>query len=489
MKPIVKLSFIAAVTVVFAFASAGPVTAATIWQENFEGFNEGDWLVGHPGAASWSSVEPDALVITNYTYAPEPVAGYPIPGNHTKVMRLTADATNTISTGVEDHVWLDFLVNPHRWDGDSEPANLPSDTQMAFYLNEDGFLTLYHADNAIDSGFPNIDPNNPGVWSSVEDPVFYVESNTWLRVSVHLNYGIDDGMSKYFQILLDGKLVRHAEAHYDPLSEDYYRKDDQGWDDGELGSWFPMATGATTETMSALELRGTGMFDDFVIGSDEPSINTVHTLNALGNPPQGGTITAVGNTIDDMGNVKVVEGSDLEFTWAAAEGYDLGGATVVDSGVTIPLAAEVTNYLFSAISSNGSLTVYFDYLGGDNPGLAQWLDETGIDFNNMTEETWKAYISSTDPDGGVFEIQEIWRTGPVDASTNNIKWFSLYVDTNLPPFTILRSTNLMSTFSPHGYKDRQAADVPGGLVTNFWSEPEPLFPVYYRIVATNYPAE
>lgn len=468
MKQDIRTGLIGATVALACIAiQAGAQSTNTIpYGESFEGYTNGQYIVS--ATNGWYGAEDAAVAFaTNFI----PSAGFPLGGlTNEMVLELVSDTTNLVdglSYASSTNLWVDLLVRPRRWDDETAPGSLPSDAQMALFVDSNGFLNIYHTIlDFVDPAYGDVVTQQ---WSVVTDEAFQIPSNEWVRVSIQMDYSTPAGIASFFRVLINGEEVTHTNAFADPQSESF-----------SSGAWFAMAKSDASQ-INALNLRGTGYFDDIVINDTTPSIsNTIYrtiTASAVG----GGMITP-------SGDVEVAENANQEFTWVADAGYEIEGTVAVDGGITTNMDASVTNYTFVAVTTNGTITAYFKPAGTGN--WTDWLGDAGLeegadpngDPDGDLSSNLEEHIASTHPTNGNFrfEVSNIWKAN----GTNYVQWYSIFVDTNLPPFGIQATTNLMEDFALTGSYQR-VAGTGDEIVTNTWSEAAPAWPVYYRVVATN----
>ena len=179
-----------------------------------------------------------------------------------------------------------------------------------------------------------------------------------------------------------------------------------------------------------------------------------------------------GGTLDPSGDVIVPYGGSTSVLIMADTFWDVG--EILLDEVTQP----ATNvFLLNNVMSNHSLSVTFDPdLTTTTPTPHWWLDAHGFsDFESaVTNDTdgdgmaaWAEYIAGTDPTNAAsfFGIMDIISVN----GTNILKW--LGGDTNLPPYKIYVSTNLMETSA--GFTLLTSNVVRSATGTNVWSETAP----------------
>lgn len=188
----------------------------------------------------------------------------------THVMHIFgSSATLHFDEGDADRVWLDLRLRADQFsEGNVE---VEPETQMAFYVNDNGNAVLYHR---------NVDRNRP-VWSVLENT--NVENEEWLWVTILTDYGSMDQGGPFFQMYLNGVRVSHALGRAAPAN-----------DAPAGGDWFA-AVNPGKRSFNSLTVSGTGYLDEF--SGDEqhagfPDRN--HGMTASVAPGGGGRITHPG---------------------------------------------------------------------------------------------------------------------------------------------------------------------------------------------------
>ncbi len=207
---------------------------------------------------------------------------------------------------------------------------------------------------------------------------------------------------------------------------------------------------------------------------------TTYNINASSGP---------NGVISPNGVIPVASGSSTNFVMTPATFYHVNDV-LVDS---VSVGAS-NSYLFVNVTNNRTVSVTFspDYTASAHSTPVWWLDQYygSVDYNAYAEMdtdadgflSWQEYICGTDPTNNAssFRIIQFVRLG----TTNRIAW--LGGDTNLPPFEIRRSTNLLSTTNWISITNIvRSADG-----TNYLNDTSPFptnLPTFYRIVATNTP--
>ncbi len=343
----------AVTAVVFlAVMQSGAYTTNSIPKSwSFEGLEDGSNITAYLG---WQG-EDDAVKALLLDY---PAPSHPINTNHTMVAELSDNVTIHVDGQPlnQQMVWVDYLVKPKRWEEDEPPGDIPGDAQLAIYVDSNGWLNVYHSD--FDEDYNLLPP----AWSVVDDPGYYMTENEWVRLSVGTDYrrqiGGDD-LASFFQVRLNGNPIRHANAHFDPHTPDYWAEDLSGPDanDGELGTWFAMAHPSASQ-LNAVTLRGSGLFDDFVISEDVPVVNPIFYYHITTSYEGNGVVLPEfpGHT------AKVLPGGSQAFTWQPDHTDYFSSVAIVENGVTTTnLAGEGYDggYTFSNVTENGSFHVVF----------------------------------------------------------------------------------------------------------------------------------
>jgi len=455
---------VVAATVVTSYGAAKTIGVdTTSW--SFEGHTNGQ-DIGIISADSWIG-EPDSFVAVA-TNAPNSSAGFPMATTHNFIAELTGggDVTNEVSGGAGQTVWVDHLVLPRRWDDVAPPKNIPEDAQMAYYVNTNDHVVVYH--HAIGPDGANLNTN---IWSEINSVT--IDSDDWIRVSVGLMYFDLDYTFRYFQMKINGNLVTNINAMVNP--EGYI------YDGG--GSFFGMAYDNVTvpSQMNAISLKGTGKFDDFVVTTNELSFEYTYTIAS--------TIAAgaaMGGSIDPPW-AHVAEGSNQTFTVTAATDWTIAEVVIVENGATTTTnpPGPSFSWTFNNVTNNGSISATFAADMTTNGVPNWWLRSFGLtnfeadaSFDDGDEFTPRQeYVASTDPTLGAsgFRVTRTWQAN----GTNYLEWKSAGVDPALPPYGVLSATSVTGEFAQVGSVERAP--------TNTWSGPTPPVETFYRISASDTP--
>jgi hypothetical protein len=446
---------IAALLFVSAVTGFG-ITNSVPYSWSFEGMTNGQDIID-TATDSWYG-DAGALVATNGTY-PEPGTGYPLATNHTTFAHLSAPVTNAIQGAINTIVWIDHMVKPEMWKQDDPPSDLPSDTQMAYFVNTGGHVVVYST--LADTNGVSV----TNIWSELGDTT--IASGAWARVSIGINYdkSTQDGRFRYYQVKVDGILQTSTNAITDPSAPDF----------SPGGSYFRLAS-SSGDKLNSIVMKGNGDFDDFVVSTNEPIFTFKYVIVAS---VMSG---ANGGNINPEGSIDVSAGSNQTFVVTASNYWNIEKVIIVENGVVstnTPTASPYTN-TFMNVAANGSIDVYFAAAATNGVPL-WWMDDAGVIGTSPTNDpdgdgftTADEYLSSTDPNNpnSFLHITRTWQAN----GTNYVQWESAYIDSSLPPFNVMSSTNLTGgAFIPAGTKVRG--------MTNVWSQPVAAPGLFYRVVA------
>jgi hypothetical protein len=180
------------------------ITNTVPYSESFESVMAGTMLTGTNG---WYGVSNAVQVVEE---DPGFNLGYPLSGDHTKVLDLTDSVSNLFVVGETDgsggapggvhnppwvtkETFIDMMVKPVP--RDSAPANLDTNVQVAVYLDTDGHLNIYHRymenyDLEPDQG------EMEGVWSTLTNGPA-IPTGTWFRLTITIGYVRDPWSGSY----------------------------------------------------------------------------------------------------------------------------------------------------------------------------------------------------------------------------------------------------------------------------------------------------
>ncbi len=427
----------------------------TSW--SFETYTNGEQIVDTE-IDSWYGSEADSLLAKTNSYTP-PSGGNPISGNHNVVMELVSDASNLVESVDLGNIWIEHIVKPTRWDQEGHPSNnLPADAQMAYYVSTNNHIVIYHT--AYDNGVGGVLSE---VWTEISEPE--IASNEWIRVSINMDYDYFSAEypnggwdSCYFRMMVNGQTLTNSAA--------------------KGGDYFAMATGLSVTKMRSIQLQGTGLFDDFVVTTTEPTNFTFVTnytiVASVAEGAEGGMITPFGIT-------SVNEGSNQTFTTSTSNYWILAKLIYEENG-TVHTNTSSSSNTFSSVTTNGYIMAYFEK-PMTNGVPTEWLEAFGIgsdsptnDWDNDGISNADEYIGSTHPTNAMSYLRVLrsWR----DGGTNYIEWESQGIDPQLPPFTVESSTNLTDGFVTNGSSVTRSA-------TNTWSQSVSGTNIFYRVKASD----
>lgn len=456
--------------VVFALAIAAALlmghtasansTNTVPFQYSFEGLADGDSIVGTNG---WYGETNTYATATNDTYTYSP-GTYPISTTHgTHVVLDTENGTltnlfNEIDT--TDPVFFDMMMLPTRW-SDEEYPTMTNDTsiELGLFFNSNGNPVVYHAFDlfsTVTNRFTVI-------------PDVTLDSNTWARITITQSNIMGTAVS---QIQIDGTPITNAAA-YTPAP-------------AYGGSWFANADYNANDglKLSSVSISGTGFLDDFVVTYDDPFGITTWLITASINNSLGGSVSPSGSfSVNDGSSTTItVNVSNFWDHVTDVDGTNQDTRTIVTfANVTAPhtVTVAVTEQTTTSVAGVDVPRWWLNDYAGD-PDVPDGNPDSDIMSN------WEEWLASTDPNdsNSVFEIVEHYVTG----GTGHVVWVSKSIDPSLPPFAVLRSTNLTDTGGGWTVVDDSVSRGAGAGGTNLWmdtSPPAAAAPVYYRVSATN----
>ena len=217
-------TFAAVVVSMFAVATMGlaNTTNTVPWTTDFEGYADGATVIGSDG---WYGPDTDAAVVA-------------ISGSD-KILAITADVTNMVSSTAGDIVYVDTMIDARPWDQDTAPT-VPADAQTAAYVNTNGQLVVLAT----------------GGWKVLESTS--LTTGQWFRLTFKMDYANFNGilLTYAFSVMIDGTEVT----------------DDDGFqEDGTAnGPLFKMAN-TDDQEISSVSFAGTSSIDDFGYSNTDPN--------------------------------------------------------------------------------------------------------------------------------------------------------------------------------------------------------------------------
>jgi hypothetical protein len=238
--------------------------------------------------------------------------GYPLSGDHTRVLELTDSVSNLFVVGETDgsggapggvqnppwvtkETFIDMMVKPVP--RDSAPANLDTNVQVAVYLDTDGHLNIYHRymenyDLEPDQG------QMEGVWSTLTNGPA-IPTGTWFRLTITIGYVRDpwsgsypdanNQYDTYYSVQVNGgERIIGQYGNSKPYTVD----DTEGWyEQVGGGPWFLVANqGADGNAyysrywLTSISTEGPGKIDDLVVVTDSNALASATTPYGI---PQG----------------------------------------------------------------------------------------------------------------------------------------------------------------------------------------------------------
>lgn len=227
--------FAAVVVSMFAVATIGLAVNSVPTEYDFETGLDGDSVIGSNG---WVAADADAAVLSaeTYTYS----GTLPLTNSaHSKVLNITSDVTNEISSTSGALVYVDTMIDARPWDQETAPEP-PADAQTAAYVNTNGNLVVWNQNESASN-----------VWTVLGDTS--ITTGDWARLTFKMGY---DGASavdfvQTFSVILDGVTITNAVAH------------------GTEKDMFKMAQSGTA--ISSVAFAGTAKIDDFQYTSTDPN--------------------------------------------------------------------------------------------------------------------------------------------------------------------------------------------------------------------------
>lgn len=439
------------------------------FSESFQTYAENQQVAG---TNEWYGDTNSIVITNNFTYS----GSKPLPSSDpNKIMAINTEGgtiTNRFAdTGTSD-TWIDFMLNPTRVD-DYPDLSGSADVDIALFVNSNGHPVIYHLVYDYTTN------------TYTEIPYITIDSDTWTRVTLRYttapfgpNYGL-------FEIRFDGgSPVTNNEAFLDN-GVDYPRG-------GTLFAEAGTGSGSKPSGLSTLDISGTGFLDDLVVTYTDPlaqsdwyivaAVRSSLGVNSVDLNNYSATMTPIGistNTSGSTGTVSIawsnfwnhtlyVDGTPTNLT-NSVEFYET--ASVTHTVLLVSVAETLTNNV-----PTWWLATYTTNPNPDNAYALENDDQDGL-------SNWEEWLASTDPTvSNDFEIIKHYVAG----GTGFVEWVSAKVDPQLPPFDVLRTTNLMAPGG--GWEIAGSTNRPIGGGTNIWHDPNPPaqgIPVYYRVSATN----
>ncbi|MCQ2389926.1 MAG: hypothetical protein MJ240_00770 [Kiritimatiellae bacterium] len=225
---------VSAFTAVALGLSFGAAQAADV-SENFESVEAGAKPTGWTG---FCSVAEQAGA-----YSKADMPGYPIAGDHAKVLAIEGSAVRAYNTTSESgNRVIDLMVMADELPEDDLPA-AAGDEQIKFAFDKDGCVNIYHKPTATGAA----------QWSKISSTVY--PSGTWVRVTFTFDYS--SASVPMCQVKLDGSPCTSAAGFHSPADLEH------------TGSWYFTASAGTA--LAQIDFAGCGGVDDVVNAGTSPA--------------------------------------------------------------------------------------------------------------------------------------------------------------------------------------------------------------------------
>ncbi|MCK5528042.1 MAG: hypothetical protein KAI74_00050 [Kiritimatiellae bacterium] len=426
-----------ALSVFTTVALAGTNVVPTAY--DFETGTAGDNIIEQSNG--WVGAEVDAAKILGETYIY--TKPKPLPDPHTKILSITAEITNEVSSSGSEIVYVDTMINPTPWDLEAPPV-VPAGAQVAAYVNTNGHLAIWHKIE-----------NSTNQWTVLEDTS--ITTDEWFRLTFKMDYVTTVGFGLHtFSVILDGQVVTNATGAYA----------------GTGGERFLMAFNDTS--ISSVTFQGTAKIDDFHYATNNPNPDV--TLYAILSSVDNASKVAIA----PLGTTYVEENSNQTYTITTV-GDGVVGDVLVDS---VSIGA-TNSYTFLNVTNAHTIEVIAAVTDTTNGVPIAWLDSYGITGGVDTADTdgdgtldWQEYAAGTIPDvsNSVFRILDV----VYDAGgTNSVSYYASTNSGVTNGINIMRTTNLIdSTWITVQEDWPRAAD--GTNV--WWDTAPPADPAFYKPV-------
>jgi len=381
---------------------------------------------------------------------------------HTKVVRLdteTGAVTNFFSTPANGPIWIDMMVQPRQWSQDDPPSTSDGTIKAMFYFTTNGNLVTY-------SGV------SLGVNAFTTNLSMSLASNEWVRLTVQMDYSeLNGDFVDMFQVQLNGVAITNDIGWTTPLAE------------AQPGSWlYVVNAGTSLGKLNSVQFSGIGYLDDFVVTNSQVNFGGgTWTITVEYTP-----LWAGGSVSSPTGTYSVANNDSFYITNTPAAFWS--NAYIVIDGI---VQAPVGTSGWATVTGNHTYTNVFAPMMALSNTPHWWLSQNNLTNAIITTfdgaatndadadgyPNWLEYFTSTDPNDPAkyFKLNQYRIDG-----TNYVEWFSDNIDPNLPPFALMRSTNLVT--QPF----TRIANI-ARVSTNTWMEtgaPAGV-PVFYRVAATN----
>jgi len=322
------------------------------YEESFEDYVNGARIGGIDG---WYVVNPDAAIVVTNNYAATYTNGFPLGGLHELALRVDGSVTNRFqNTASVTNVWMDSIVECRHWT-DTLPPEPNAAAQFAVYINTNRHMVVWNC---------RTNPVVTNIWTEL--PNTNIGSNQFVRLTVQGSYSRDAAGYFKFRLWTDGVAITNPQT------------------------WFVTAS---TNRNYFSEILSEGLFhmDDLVVEDHD----------VLGWKTIWASVVGRG-TISPSNSVLVALNGTTNFIMASNTWYHMGRVVVDGSNI-----GATTNYAFTNVTANHSITAVFDAdLAASNTPkwwLVQWYATSNFDGAATGDSdhdgmyTWEEYIAGTHP--------------------------------------------------------------------------------------------
>jgi hypothetical protein len=220
------------------------------YHESFESYSDGYTMQATNGwvsdiaTAATVSTNPSAIAALQSYAAP---CGFPIKGEHNKVVMIDGIAANHIAGPVATRTWYDQMVQV--FPGQYDPS-IAAEGHAGIYWNTVNHPVIWNRDL----------PAGTNRWAEISDVT--VAEGDWARITLELSYDTTDEVwgARYYRVWIDGTGISSSHA--------YTSSDGSG---SAGGTWFPMPVGAApTHISSSLLVANGAPSDDIVVTTSNP---------------------------------------------------------------------------------------------------------------------------------------------------------------------------------------------------------------------------
>ena len=434
-----------------AISASANTTNSVSFEQPFDGMSNGESIIGTNG---WYGAESTYAVATNEATNPYIVLN--TDGKTITNRFYEIDPANS-------NVYFDILLKPTRWPDDAYTNQfVGTDIELGLVVNSNGHLVVYHAFDLL--------ATPAAVFTEI--PYVTLSTTEWTRVTITQSNLMGTAVSMIR--LNEGDPLTNASA-YTPAP-------------AYGGPWFANADNALTSDgfkLSSVSFSGTGFFDDFAVTYTDPLV--LRYLIATYIYP---TEYASWVSVTPSSSFKVLPGSNTAVVINVSNFWDV--TSMSTNSTAISITQTVNLYTVS-----GAYSIRVDIAAQTTTSVAGvdvprwWLDDYPLDsddpdgnLDNDALDNWQEWLVSTDPAvSNEFEITKHYLT---NGNAGVVEWVSTAVDPSLPPFSMLRTTNLLAPGG--GWSNVANHTRPTGGGTNIWVDPTPPaggIPAFYRISATN----